>query len=82
MPAKKKWIITLTGSRSISLVKKDIAALGFETEQVLDAIGCITGSATESAVKKIQSMKIKGIADISPESGPVDIGPPDAPVTW
>ena len=61
-------------------VKKDIIPLGFDIDKVLSEIGCITGSAAESVAKKLRN--ISGIADVSPEGGAIDIGPPDAPVTW
>ncbi len=80
MPAKKRWIITISGDRTINAVKKDIIQLGFDIDQVLNEIGCITGSAGDNVAKKIRG--ISGIADISPEGGAIDIGPPDAPVTW
>ena len=80
MPAKKRWIITISGDRSMKAVKKDIIPLGFDIDKVLSEIGCITGSAAESVAKKLRN--ISGIADVSPEGGAIDIGPPDAPVTW
>lgn len=80
MAAKKKWLITLSGDRSISVVKKDITALGFDVTQVLKEIGCITGSAADSVAKKIRS--ISGVNDVSEEPGDFSIGNPDSPVTW
>ncbi|HMD00406.1 MAG TPA: hypothetical protein VKH37_09635 [Ferruginibacter sp.] len=77
--AEKKWVITLSGDRPIAEVKKDITALGFKVEQLLSEIGSITGSATETVVKKIRSKA--GIADVSEDSD-INLGPPDAPVTW
>jgi hypothetical protein len=80
MPAKKKWIITISGGRPMNAVKKDIVSLGFNVDSVLSEIGCITGSAGEAVIKKIRG--VSGIADVSPEGGEINIGPPDAPVTW
>lgn len=80
MADKKKWLITLSGDRPISTVKKEIVALGFDVEQVLTEIGSITGSASETVAKKIR--KVAGISDLSADSGEFSIGPPDAPVTW
>lgn len=80
MADKKKWLITLSGDRPISAVKKDIVALGFDVDQVLTEISCITGSASETVAKKIR--KVPGINDLSADSGDFSIGPPDAPVTW
>jgi hypothetical protein len=48
--------------------------------EVLEEIGCITGSATESVAKKIND--ISGINDLSEEPGEFSIGHPDSPLTW
>jgi hypothetical protein len=80
MAAKKKWIITVAGSRSVNAVKKDIAAAGFEIDQVFAEIGCITGLAKEAVAKKIKG--IEGVTDVSPEAGDIDIGQPGDPLTW
>jgi len=80
MGAKKKWVITLSGERSVNDVKKDIVALGFDVGEVLEEIGCISGSATESVAKKIND--ISGINDLSEEPGEFSIGHPDSPLTW
>jgi hypothetical protein len=80
MVAKKKWIITVSGERSISAVKKDITALGFDVTNVLEEIGSITGTATDSAAKKIRS--IPGVADLSEDSGEFSIGDPGSDGTW
>jgi hypothetical protein len=79
MVEKKKWVVSTSGERPLSEVKKKLTEAGFAVEQVLDAIGSITGSAGDSVVKSVRS--IPGVADVSPET-PIDIGPPDAPVTW
>lgn len=79
MTKSKHWIVTTTGDRSLADIKKDLTKTGFKVKQVLDAIGCITGAADDAVVKKLRS--IHGVADVSPDT-PIDIGPPDAPVTW
>ena len=79
MAESKQWIVTTNGERSLADVKKELTAAGFKVGQVLDEIGCITGTARESVVEKSRS--IPGVADVSPDE-PIDIGPPDAPVTW
>ena len=56
MQAKKNWVITISGDRSITAVKKDIIMLGFDIDQIHKEIGCITGSAGESVAKKIRSI--------------------------
>lgn len=76
---KKRWVITTSGDRALNDIKKNLTKAGFTVDQVLDAIGCITGSASDDVAKKLQA--IPGIADVSAETQ-CDIGPPDAPVTW
>lgn len=80
MAAKKKWIITTSGERSITAVKKDLIEAGFSVADVLKEIGSITGTATDSAAKKIRS--IPGVADLSEDPGEFSIGDPGSPVTW
>jgi hypothetical protein len=79
MAKSKKWIVTASGDRSLSEVKKQLTEKGFTVEQVLDQIGCITGSASDDVAERLRT--IPGVADVSPDT-PIDIGPPDAPVTW
>ena len=79
MADKKKWVVSISGDRPINEVKKKLTEAGFAVEQVLDEIGSITGSAGDSVAKSVRS--IPGVADVAPETS-IDIGPPDAPVTW
>lgn len=79
MPERKGWIVTTSGDRSLGDVAKDLTRTGFAVGQMLDEIGAITGSASEDVVERLRS--IPGVADVSPD-GTIDIGPPDAPVTW
>lgn len=79
MAEEKKWVVTTSGETPLSDVKKKLTEAGFAVDQVLDAIGTITGSAGEDVAERLRS--IPGVSDISPDS-PIDIGPPDAPVTW
>ncbi len=79
MPENKKWVVTTSGDRSLKDVKKKLVEEGFDVEEVLDAIGCITGAATEAVAKKVRA--IPGVADVSPEAPPIDIGPPDASIS-
>ena len=80
MTAKKKWVITLSGERPISAVKKDISEAGFDIAEAYSEIGSITGSASDSVAKKIRS--IPGISDLSEDPGEFSIGPPGSPETW
>lgn len=79
MAKKKKWIVTTSGERPLSDIKKKLTDSGFTIDEVMDEIGCITGAASDDVAEKLRS--VPGITDVSPELQ-VDIGPPDAPVTW
>ena len=79
MGAGKKWIITTSPDQSIEDVKKKVTQAGFSVDQVFDQIGSLSGTASDEVVDKLRS--VKGVADVSPDH-PIDIGPPDAPVTW
>jgi hypothetical protein len=79
MAKNKTWIVTTSGDRPLSEVKKDMAKTGFTIGETLGEIGVITGSGGDAVAKKLRS--IPGVVDVSPET-PIDIGPPDAPVTW
>jgi hypothetical protein len=78
MAKTKKWIVT-TSPEKISDVRKKLTEAGFSVDQVLHEIGSITGTASEDVIKKVRS--VDGVADVSPDH-PIDIGPPDSPVTW
>ena len=73
----KKFIVTTSGERPLSEVKKKLTESGFAVDQVLDDIGIITGTSTEEDVKRLRS--VKGVTDVSPDQI-VDIGPPDADI--
>ena len=79
MAEGKRWIVTASGDRPLKDVKKELADEGFHVEDVLDEIGCITGQASEAVAEKLRS--VSGVADVSPEPPPVNIGPPDASVS-
>lgn len=77
----KKWIVTTSGDRTLKEVEENLTETGFEVDQVLDEIGCITGTASDDTAKRLRT--IPGVVDVAPaEVPPVDIGPPDAPITW
>lgn len=73
------WIITTSGDRSIHDIAKDLAAAGLADGQVLEEIGCITGSAGSKAAAKLR--KVRGVIDVSPDV-PVSVGPPHSSDTW
>lgn len=80
MSKNKKWVITTSGNRSLTEIKKDVTKTGFTVDQVLEAIGCITGDANDNIAEKLR--KIPGVADVSPEPPSIGIGPPDSSITW
>ncbi len=79
MAQSKTWVVTTSGDRPLNEVKSRLTKAGFSVDQVLDEIGSITGTVNDEDIEKLRS--IPGVADVSPNQ-PVDIGPPDAPVTW
>jgi hypothetical protein len=79
MAKRKKWIVTTSGNRPISEIKKDLVEAGFTVDQVLDEIGAIIGFANNDAAERLRA--IRGVADVSPDMS-FSIGPPDAPETW
>lgn len=79
MSNNKRWVVTASGDRPLSEVRKDLADAGFEVDQVFDEIGSIVGSGDKDAAENFRT--IPGVADVSPEE-PIDIGPPDSPTTW
>ena len=78
MAKQKRWVVTTSGDRSLSDVRKDLVDSGFSVDQVLGAIGLITGVADDDVADKARALA--GVADVSPEL-PTDIGRPDAPVS-
>jgi hypothetical protein len=75
---KKQIVITVSGDRSIHEVAADLKKEGLDLDQVLDAVGSITGSAAPESFGRLR--KVRGVADVSLDH-PVDIGPPGAPVS-
>ena len=79
MAKSKRWVVTTSGDRPLSDVTKDLAESGFAVGEVLDEIGCVTGAGDDKIAEKLRA--IPGVADVAPEDV-IDIGPPDAAVTW
>ena len=75
---RKDLVVTVSGDRHIHEVARDLKASGFEVNQVLDAIGVVTGSAPPAQVAKLR--RVRGVKDVSADQ-PVDIGPPGAPIS-
>jgi len=79
MAKGKKVIVTTGGDRPIQDVARDLADAGLKGGQVLEEIGCITGSAEDDEVSKLR--KVRGVKDVSPDIS-VDVGPPGSRETW
>lgn len=79
MAESKRWIVTTSGRRSPKDVSRDIESAGLAVDEVLEEIGVITGSASDSVAERVRG--VPGVADVSPDQ-PIDIGPPDSPTTW
>jgi hypothetical protein len=79
MAKSKTWVVTTSSGQPITDVAEKLTKTGFTVNEVLDAIGIITGTADEDVVEKLR--KIPGVADVSPEPPPINIGPPDALVS-
>jgi hypothetical protein len=75
---KQAFVVTVSGDHRIQKVAKELKAKGFEVDQVLDAIGVVTGSALPANVAKMRA--VPGVTDVSADH-PVDIGPPGAPIS-
>jgi hypothetical protein len=80
MNNRKKWIVTTSDKNVLDDVKNKVIENGFVVDQVLEEIGCITGSANEEIASRLRT--IQGVVDVSPLGEDIDIGPPDAPITW
>lgn len=78
--AKKKWIVITSGDQPLDEISKALTQKGFSIESTMDAIGQITGEASE-AVKK-QALKIPGVTDIVSSHDDINIGNPDSETTW
>jgi hypothetical protein len=76
--AKQSLVVTLTGDRPIHEVAGKLRAAGLTVDQVMESVGIVTGSAPPDATIRLR--RVRGVADVSPDH-PVDIGPPDAPVS-
>jgi hypothetical protein len=77
--AKQSLIVTVSKDRHINDVARDLKAAGLEVGELLDAIGIVTGRAQAKSIARLR--KVRGVVDVSPDHK-VDIGPPDAPISW
>ena len=80
MPAAEKvWIITTSDERPIREIAQELAEAGLQDGQVLEAVGCITGAASDQVAAKLR--QVRGVLDVSVDTS-IDVGPPDAKLTW
>ncbi|MBR2513484.1 MAG: hypothetical protein IKE45_05585 [Halomonas sp.] len=73
------WIITISSDQSIKEIATRLSAEGLTIRDVLEDIGCITGSADIATADRLK--KIEGVVDIAPDMQ-IEIGPPNAGETW
>ncbi|CAN0572017.1 unnamed protein product [Ectocarpus sp. 12 AP-2014] len=73
------WIVTISSDQSISEIATRLSAEGLTIRDILEEIGCITGSADNVTVERLK--KIQGVVDIAPDIQ-IDTGPPGSDSTW
>ena len=78
MSGKTTWIVTASGKRSLKEIEADLRQHGLEVDNVLEAVGSITGKGSADLGARLRS--VAGVSAVEKDS-PVDIGPPDAPVS-
>lgn len=79
MPTIALWIVTISEDQSINEIASRLSDEGLAIRDVLEEIGCITGSADDVTAERLK--KVKGVVDIAPDMQ-LDIGPPGADETW
>lgn len=79
MPKLALWIITISDDQSINDIATRLSAEGLTIREVLEEIGCITGSADDVTAERLK--RVKGVVDIDPDRQ-IDVGPPDSEETW
>lgn len=75
----KQWLITVSHDQSIRQVVSCLSERGFVIRDVLEAVGCITGSADDATADQLKT--IKGIEDFAPDSQ-IDLGLPEIEEHW
>ncbi len=78
MSDKQECVVTVSPSRPLAEVAKELTRAGFLIDQKLAQIGVITGTCPAGSLKKFRG--IMGVIDVSPSTG-IDVGPPDFPVS-
>ena len=79
MAGRTRYVVTLSGQRSLAEIRGDLESAGFDVDEALEAIGVITGSCDDEAAARLR--RIAGVKDVSPEQR-IDIGPPGGPGGW
>lgn len=73
------WIVTISSDQSLNEIATRLSAEGLTIREVLEEIGCITGSADNVTAERLK--QIQGVVDIAPDIQ-IDMGPPGAGSTW
>lgn len=73
------WIITISSDQSIKDIATRLRAEGLTIKDVLEEIGCITGSADTATADRLK--KIEGVIDIAPDMQ-IELGPPGSEEAW
>jgi len=71
--------VTTTQERALDAISTDIAAKGFQVDEVFEAISTIVGSADEATARALTG--IAGVSAVEPD-GDIDIDPPGDDPTW
>ena len=79
MPKIALWIITISNDQSINDIATRLSEEGLTVKEILEEIGCITGSADEVTAERLK--RVKGVVDIAPDMQ-IDVGPPGSEETW
>ncbi|MCO7245018.1 hypothetical protein [Halomonas sp. Mc5H-6] len=79
MPKIALWIITISNDQSINDIAARLSEEGLTVKEILEEVGCITGSADEVAAERLK--RVKGVVDIAPDMQ-IDVGPPGSEETW
>ncbi len=75
----KTWVVTLAPGCDVAAARRGLTEAGFEVQSVMDAIGVITGAASDAAADRARG--VEGVADVA-EDQAIDIGPPGGSHTW
>ncbi len=79
MTSHRQWIVTAAPGRPLDEIAKELSDAGLAVEQVLDAIGSITGRGSADLAPSLRA--VRGVADVAPGQD-LDVGPPGADSTW